>query len=69
MLEKNTSSILDLQTEKIDLYHSKDDPVVPFSDLSKYQEALPNAKSRIFDDRKHINQEEFPELLNDILSL
>ena len=60
---------LDLQTDKVYLYHSEDDPVVPFSDLSKYQEALPNAKSRIFEDRKHINQEEFPELLEDIRSL
>ena len=60
---------LDLQTDKVYLYHSKDDPVVPFSDLAKYEEALPKAKSRTFNDRKHINQEEFLELAEDILNI
>ena len=59
----------DLQTENIFLYHSKDDPVVPFSALGKFQKAFPNAHVRIFDDRKHINQEEFPELVQDIKSV
>ncbi|MBI2065462.1 MAG: alpha/beta hydrolase, partial [Candidatus Zambryskibacteria bacterium] len=61
--------VLDLQTDKIFLYHSKDDPVVPFSALKHYKKALPNSQTRIFEDRKHINQEEFPELLEDIRSL
>lgn len=60
---------LDLQTENIYIYHSKDDPVVPFSALEKFTKALPTANPRVFDDRRHFNQTEFPELLQDILGL
>ena len=60
---------LDMQTENIYVYHSKDDPVVPFSALTHFVEALPSAHSKIFEDRKHMNQENFPELLEDIVSL
>ena len=60
---------LDLQTDNVYLYHSKDDPVVPFSALEKFKEVLPNANFRVFTDRKHINQEEVPELAHDILSI
>lgn len=60
---------LDLQTEKIYLYHSKDDHIVPFNDLAKLEAALPMAISRVFEDRQHFNQEEFPELVEDINSL
>ena len=51
------------------LYHSSDDPVVPFSELAKYQAALPHARVRIFSNRQHFNQESFPELVADIRSL
>lgn len=60
---------LDLQTEHIYLYHSKDDPVVPFSALGDFMNVLPGAHARVFEDRRHINQEEFPELAEDILSV
>jgi len=60
---------LDLQTENIFLYHSHDDPVVPFSALEQFQKAFPNAHTRIFEDRKHLNQEQFPELIEDMKSL
>lgn len=50
-------------------YHSKDDPVVPFKDLEKYQGKLPSAVFRVFEDRKHFNQDEFPELVEDIRKL
>lgn len=53
----------------ISLYHSKDDPVVPFSELAKYTAALPQAKANIFEDRKHFNQDSFSELIADIRSL
>lgn len=62
-------SELNLQTREIYLYHSKDDPVVPFSDLEEYKKALPYAHIRVLEDRQHINQEEFPELLKDIKAL
>jgi uncharacterized protein len=60
---------LDLQTKNIYLYHSKDDPIVPFSTLEKFEKALPQAKSRVFEDKGHFRLEEFPELANDILNL
>lgn len=60
---------LNLQTDKIYLYHSKDDGVVPFSALEQYKKALPKAQTRVFKDRGHLNQEEFPELVQDILNL
>ncbi len=60
---------INLQTNAVFLYHSTDDPVVPFSSLEKLGEKIPNAKKTIFNDRKHINQEKFPELVQDILDL
>ncbi len=54
------------QGGRIVIYHSKDDPVVPFKDLAKYQKALPSAEAKVFEDRGHFNQEEFPEILADI---
>jgi len=60
---------LDLQTENTMIYHSIDDPVVPFSALEQYKKALPYAHTRIFNNMGHFNQEEFPELVEDILNL
>ncbi len=60
---------LTAQPEKIFLYHSKDDNVVPFSDMDKYKKALPSANIRIFQDRGHFNLEEFPEIIEDIKKL
>lgn len=69
VLSFSVPQTLDLQTDNIFLYHSKDDPVVPFDALEQYQKLLPHAKVRVLEDRKHINQEEFPEILEDIKSL
>ncbi|MCC6290594.1 alpha/beta hydrolase [Candidatus Nomurabacteria bacterium] len=60
---------LDLQTEKVYLYHSKDDSVVPFGDLAKFEKALPTSIPRVFENRQHFNQEELLELAEDILNL
>ena len=57
---------IESQTEKIYLYHSKDDDLVPFPHLAKFQQALPTAVVRVFEDRKHFNQEELPELTEDV---
>lgn len=51
------------------IIHSKDDPVVPFSEALKYQQSLPQGKELLFDDRQHFNQETFVELVNLIQSL
>jgi uncharacterized protein len=45
------------------LYHSEDDDVVPFGELGKYWEHLPEAEVRTFTDRGHFLGSEFPELL------
>ena len=60
---------LDLQTDKIYLYHSRDDKVVPFRSLESFKLKLTNAMVRVFEDRGHINQDKFPELVEDIKSL
>lgn len=49
--------------QEIHLFHSKDDPVVPFTELAKFQADLPTATSHIFEDRGHFNDATFPELL------
>ncbi len=50
-------------SDDIHLFHSQDDPAVPFSELAKFQADLPNAKSHIFTDRGHFLDPEFPEML------
>ena len=60
---------LDLQTDKIYLYHSKDDPVVSFSGLERFKKKLKGSAVREFTNRGHFNQEELPELLEDIKGL
>ncbi len=65
----NDLSGLQNQVEKLVLYHSKDDPVVPYAELLEYQKTLPNAEYKIFDDRQHFNQSEFPEIISEIKSL
>ena len=57
------------QSDEIFLYHSEDDPVVPFGSLRKYEKELSGARVRIFKDRGHFQQEKFPELVEDIKSL
>lgn len=51
------------------LVQSKDDPVVPFEQLGKYKQALPNSKTIILDNREHFNQEAFPEIIKLIRTL
>jgi uncharacterized protein len=57
------------QGGRIFIYQSKDDPVVPFANLAKYQQDLPKAVVRIFKKRGHFNQEKFPELAKEIKNL
>ena len=47
--------------KEIHLFHSKDDPVVPFTELAKFQRDLPTATVHIFEDRNHFFQPTFPE--------
>lgn len=49
--------------EEIHLLHSKDDPVVPFTELAKFQADLPDAITHVFEDYGHFTSEAFPEIL------
>lgn len=53
----------------IHLYHSEDDPVVPYADLARYAAQLPSAQVHTFADRGHFMQEEFPEIVEEIRKL
>ncbi len=64
-----TLETLDRQGGEISIIHSKDDPIVPFSETEKYRRALPRANVLAFEDRKHFNEEHFPELVELIASL
>lgn len=57
---------LGVVANKIFLYQSKDDPEVAFADAQKYKRDIPTAEIRVFEDRGHFTQEQFPELLEDI---
>lgn len=65
----NDLSKFNEQSGKIFIYHSKDDPIVPFIDSEKYKRALPRAETVIFEDREHFSQTEFPELISNIKKL
>ena len=54
---------LEKSAEEIHLFHSRDDFVVPFTELAKFEEDLPTAKIHKFDDRNHFLDENFPELI------
>jgi uncharacterized protein len=62
-------SKLQEQAGKLFFYHSSDDPVVPFTDLAKFEAKLPDATYRRFADRGHFNQNSFPEIVEDIRGL
>lgn len=57
------------QCGKILIYHSKDDSVVDFGELAKYQKVLQNATVKVFENRGHFTDEAFPELVSDIKDL
>jgi len=60
---------LEKQGGRIYLYHSKDDPIVPFAEVKKYAETLPSTEKEIFEEKGHFMQEEFPELIDNIRQL
>ena len=48
------------------MYHSRDDVCVPFSQWERLYEYFSDAKFDVFEDRGHMNMEEFPELIDNI---
>ncbi|MDP1689021.1 MAG: alpha/beta hydrolase [bacterium] len=57
------------QCGKVFLYHSKDDPVVAYTEFEKYKKELPHVIERVFENRGHFIDEEFPEIIEDIKNL
>ena len=64
----NEEKIINIQkqTENIFIYHSTDDPVVPYDHAVWLSKLLPKAKFISFSDRGHFSQTTFPELLENI---
>jgi hypothetical protein len=58
-----------LPGSKIFLYHSRDDPEVPFAHLGYYEERLPTAKARPIDGSEHSFLQGLPTLVDDIKNL
>jgi len=63
--EKNLKNLKKL-SEKLYFYQSKDDFIVPFENIKRYQEALPGAYFRKLKNYNHFLVEKIPELLIDI---
>lgn len=57
------------QGGRITMYFSSDDQIVPVSHMVSYQRQLPSVEFKVFDGRGHFNQEQFPELVDDIKKL
>jgi predicted alpha/beta hydrolase family esterase len=55
-----------LRRTKVFLYHSLDDPEVPFASLRRYEKELPNATSRPALGSEHSFVNGLPELVDDI---
>lgn len=49
--------------KEVHFMHAKDDEVVPFSELTKYRDALPTAYFHVYETGNHFFWPEFPELL------
>jgi hypothetical protein len=54
---------LSKQAENIYFYYSRDDGIVPISEMKEYKKQLPTAKYIIFKNHGHFRQEKFPELI------
>jgi predicted alpha/beta hydrolase family esterase len=54
------------QCQNIHIFQSEDDPLVSMGEAEKYKKAWPEAKMHLFTDRGHFNQEDFPELVEEI---
>jgi predicted alpha/beta hydrolase family esterase len=58
-----SSTKLPESAEEIHLFFSKDDPVIPFTELAKFQRDMPSAITHTFENYGHFNTPTFPELL------
>lgn len=60
---------IEKSVKSIYLYQSKDDPVVPFSELYKISHAISSANIVILDNYGHFRAQKFPELIDRINGL
>jgi predicted alpha/beta hydrolase family esterase len=60
-------ALLEEQCAVVYVYHSTDDPVVPFAAAEEYVKKLPEAELVVFSDRGHFLGESFPELVERVL--
>ena len=49
--------------EEIHLFHSEDDPLVPYADMAKFKKDIPSAIIHSFKTRGHFIDSTFPEML------
>ena len=66
ILDTNKLGNIEKQIDKIFLYASTDDPLVPISHSENYKKYLPSAEVFIFQNRGHFFQPALPELLENI---
>lgn len=59
--------ILNQQCKHIWIYHSRDDQIVPYEHAMCYQRSLPHAQLVTFTDRGHFLQDDFPEIISNIV--
>lgn len=62
----NSATGLEKSAKQIFIYHSQDDPVVPYSELAKFERDLPSATICRFTDRNHFLGPDFPELIDNL---
>ena len=62
-----TAEEIEEKVEKIFLYQSKDDTAVAYEDVIKYKRDLPKSELIVFEDRGHFTQDQFPELIENII--
>lgn len=48
------------------IWSSKDDPTVPYQHSVRIQSQIVGSQLRMFEDKGHFNQLEFPELIQEI---
>lgn len=57
------------QVEEVNVWHSEDDFVVPYGELSLYKKFAPEAKFVTFTNKNHFLIPEFPELIDSIKNI
>lgn len=62
-------SALEERVKNIFVFHSTDDPVVPFKDFLKYKKAVPYAEFIKLEGRGHFLDREFPEIISKIKNI